>query len=527
MKRNVVSWAALVVSSAALVSSYSAHKPLPAAPKITAEGQKVAAALTEAYEGVAEFVKPSVVQINVQRKAGAAGPRVGPRNPAPGIPNGPRGLDPKDFEEMLKKFFGPDARPEKNQFGGGSPVREGTGSGFVYDDRGHILTNNHVVHDAAKLTVTFADGTEAAAKVVGTDPQSDVAVIKVEDTSHPALPRGQSSKLKVGELVMAVGSPYGLSHTVTTGIISATDRNQVGINEFESFLQTDAAINPGNSGGPLVNLSGQVVGINSAIVTGGRSGLMGSGGNDGVGFAIPIDMASTIADNLIQFGKVRRSRVGIALEPLTPAFAKQLGLDPNTKGVVVGDIVANSPAARAGLKPGDVITGFNGSAVASVPSFRLTVSASEAGKEFKIKYWRDGKEQTTTIVPAPYDQVSFGEGRGSKPAPKADAAKEPEKVNLGDFGLELQALTPELATQFGHAKDAKGLLVSGVKPGSPADAAGLEAGQLVSKVVKDRKVQTLSNVKDFEALAEKAEELALYVETPGSPGRFVTLNKAK
>ena len=260
--------------------------------------------------------------------------------PSPG-PGG--NLDPKDFEEMLKRFFGPEFRPEKEQFGpapGG-----GTGSGFVFDDQGHILTNNHVVEGAEKITVTFNDGIEASAKVVGTDPQSDVAVIKVENTHYRPLPRGSSSKLKVGELVMAVGSPFGLSQTVTTGIISATERNDWDqrINEYESFLQTDAAINPGNSGGPLVDMNGRVVGINSAIVTGSR-------GNDGVGFAIPIDLAANIADKLIKDGKVQRAGIGIGLDPLTPALAKQLGLDPQTKGVMVEDGGPGEPGRQGGAE---------------------------------------------------------------------------------------------------------------------------------------------------------------------------------
>jgi serine protease Do len=532
MRRNAVAWAALVVSSAALVSSHGLTRPLPAAPKVTAEGQKAAQALSEAYEAVADFVKPSVVQISVQRKAGALNPRRG--NPRAPVPNAPRGMDPEELKELFKRFFGPEAlpegHPEPQQFGGPGGGNPGTGSGFVYDERGHILTNNHVVDGAGKIIVTFHDGTEAAAKVVGTDPQADVAVIKVENTSYRPLPVGQSGKLKVGELVMAVGSPFGLSHSVTTGIISATDRNTVGINEFESFLQTDAAINPGNSGGPLVNMSGQVVGINSAIVTGGR-GSMVSGGNDGVGFAIPIDMASTIADNLIKFGKVRRSRVGIALEPLTPVLAKQLGLDANVKGVVVGDIVPGSPAEKAGLKPGDVITGFNGLTVASVPTFRLTVSASESGKDFALKYWRDGKERTTTIVPAPSEQVVFDQEKAlAKDRDKekeAEKKPEAEKAAIGDFGLEVQELTGELATQFGLKKDLKGLLVSGVKPGSPAEAAGLEPGAVITRMVKDQKVQGVTTVKAFEAAASKADEIAVYVESANRTGHFVTLSKVK
>ncbi len=232
----------------------------------------------------------------------------------------------------------------------------GVGSGFVYDNHGHILTNNHVVENAEKITVTFYDGVEATAKVVGTDKQSDVAVIKVDNTSYPALPKGDSIKLKVGELVMAVGSPFELSQSVTTGIISALERNAVGINEYESFIQTDAPINRGNSGGPLVNMNGEVIGINSAIVS-------GSSGNDGIGFAIPMKLASSVADMLIKDGKVHYARIGIELAPLTPPLARQLGLEQGTKGVLVGDVVPGSPADKAGLKQGDVITSFAGEKV--------------------------------------------------------------------------------------------------------------------------------------------------------------------
>lgn len=519
MKRNIVAWAALIVSTAALVSSRGVTRPLPAAPQVSPESQKTAHSLSAAFETVADFAKPSVVQISVEKKAGVLGPqRRGQRSPFPGVPGNPNSPEAKDFEEMLRKFFGPEVRPEKEQLPRGS---EGVGSGFVYDDQGHIVTNNHVVENARKITVTFFDGVEASAKVVGTDPQSDVAVIKVDKTDYRPLPKGTSSKLKVGELVMAVGSPYDLSQSVTTGIISATDRNDVHINEYESFLQTDAAINPGNSGGPLVNMDGQVIGVNSAIVTGGR-------GNDGVGFAIPIDMASAVADKLIKHGKVSRSRVGIALETLSPVMAKQLQLDPKVKGVLVADVLKGSPAEKAGLKQGDVITSFNGIPVVSLPAFRLTVASSEAGHSCSLTYFREGKERTTTIVPAPYDQVKFAQELEKPKATEDDAKKaETPKVVLNDFGLEVQALTPELAAQFGHPNDAKGLLVSDVKDGSPAEAAGIEAGQLITRVVKDGKIQTVSSVKDFESLAGKADELAFYVEAKGRNGRFVALSKAR
>jgi serine protease Do len=515
MKRNAVAWAALVVSTAALVSSRGLTRPMPAAPSIPAESQKAANALSEAYVAVAEFVKPSVVQISVERK-GKPTIRIPGRGRMP-FP-GPGGIpESKDFEEMLKKFFGPDIRPEKEQFG---PAAEGTGSGFVYDDRGHVLTNNHVVEGSEKITVTFNDGVEASATVVGTDPQSDVAVIKVENTSYRPLQRGSSSKLKVGELVMAVGSPFGLSATVTTGIISATERNDVGINAYESFLQTDAAINPGNSGGPLVDMSGRVVGINSAIVTGSR-------GNDGVGFAIPMDLAANVADKLIKDGKVSRARIGIALGPLTPAMAKQLGLDPQTKGVLVNDVVSGSPADKAGLKSGDVITEFNDSPIVSLPTFRLNVASSDVGKSYDLTYYRDGKKRTTTITPADSEKVVFAQEKDRDSTGEKGSKAEPAKAAIEGFGLEVQPLTTELAKSLGMSGNPQGLLVSSVKEGSPADAAGIEAGNVITKVVRDHKIQPVTTVKEFQDLTGKADEVAVYVEASEGQGRFVTLTKAK
>ena len=514
MKRNVLSWVAVGFSSAALISSWSVTRSLPAAPKITTESQKVAHTLSEAFNTVAEFSKPSVVQISVERKASAPNPaRNGRRMPFPG--GGPQGEVPKEFEDFFRQFQPQTpGRAEKQQLGRGL---EGVGSGFVYDDRGHILTNNHVVEKAAKITVTFHDGVEAMATVVGVDPQSDIAVIKVDHTNYRPLPKGQSSKLKVGDLVMAVGSPYNLDQSVTTGIVSATERNAVGINEYESFIQTDAAINPGNSGGPLVNMDGQVIGINAAIVTGGR-------GNDGVGFAIPIDMAGTLADNLIKNGKVKRSRVGIRLNVLSPVIARQLGLDPKIKGVVVGNILPGSPADKSGLKQGDVITEFNGNPVASVPNFRLTVASSESGHEFPIKYYREGQEHELTIVPAPSEEVVLTQERGRVKTEEKEKPAEAPKSEFKGFGLEVQPLTAELATQFGFDKDTKGLLVADVKDGSPAEAAGLIPGLLITRVVKDRRVQAPGSVKEFEAMASGAADLAIYVESPRGGGHFVTLS---
>jgi serine protease Do len=509
MKRNAVAWAALVVSSAALLSSRGLTRPIPAAPEVPAEGQKTARALSEAFEAVSDFVKPSVVQISVQRKSGVRPGAI--RRFAPNDK-----LDPKQFEDFLKRFFGPDAQPEQEQFDFGTPS-PGTGSGFVYDDRGHILTNNHVVADAKKITVKFHDGNEAEATVVGTDPGTDVAVIKVDQTGYRPVRKGDSSKLRVGEWVLAVGSPFGLSQTVTAGIISATERNP-GINDYEAFIQTDASINPGNSGGPLVDMSGHVVGINSAIMTTTRA-------NAGVGFAIPIDMAANMADKLIKDGKINRARLGIELLPLTPSLAKQFGLDAKTKGIVVGNVVEGSPASKAGLKEGDVITGFNGTPVYNGATLKNMVATSDAGKSYTLTYLRDGQEHKISVVPAPEEQVRFAFERDrSNRSTRSEATA---KAEVNDFGLSVQELSQDLANQFGYKKGTQGLVITAVKEGSPAEAAGLEPGNLITKVIKDKKLQPIKGVKEFEDLAGKADELALYVQAPDGPGVFVTLSKSK
>jgi serine protease Do len=458
-----------------------------------------------------------VVQITVQKKGGNV-PQI------PGMPNmrrfqfPPRGnenMNPRDFEDMLKKFFNPEGAPEKEQFGFRNV---GIGSGFVYDDRGHILTNNHVVENAEKIRVSFYDGHEVDAKVVGTDKQTDVAVIKVENTSYQALPRGDSAKLKVGELVMAIGSPFELSQSVTTGIISALDRNNLGINGaqgYESFIQTDAPINRGNSGGPLVNMNGEVVGINSAIVSGGS-------GNDGIGFAIPMKLANSVAEMLIKDGKVHYARIGIALAPLTAPLARQLGLEPTVKGVLVGDVVPGSPADKAGLKQGDVITSFAGEKVSDTSTFRLKVATSEVSRSYEVGYLRDGKSRTTSIVPAPADKVRFAI---EEDQPKDSSEKaEPAKTAISAYGLEVQPLTEELAKPLGLPADLKGLVVSSVKEGSPAAEAGIHEGDVITKVVRNHRIQPVTGVEEFQSLASRSDELAVYVQS-GKAGRFVTLSK--
>jgi serine protease Do len=518
MKRNPVAWAALIVASAALLSSAGFLRTIPAAPKVSDESQRTAKALSEAFGAVAEFVRPSVVQISVQKKAGGL---PGLRNLVPGAPNmrrfqnpNPRGNGqgiPKEFEELLKRFLDPDSgNPQKEQFG---MPGTGLGSGFVYDNRGHILTNNHVVENSEKIEVTFHDGVKVKATVVGTDKQSDVAVIKVDNTSYPALHRADSSRLKVGELVMAVGSPFGFSQTVTTGIISALER-KAGINDYESFIQTDAAINRGNSGGPLVDMSGDVIGINSAIVSGGS-------GNDGIGFTIPINMASSVAEMLIKDGKVHYAGVGILLAPLTSGLARDLGLEEGTKGVFVQGVVPSSPAEKAGMKEGDVLVAFAGEKIQDLSSFRLKVATSEVAKPYEIKFIREGKERSVSIVPVAREKVVLEQEEG----PEVQSPVEPEKTTINDFGLEVQPLTPALAKQVGLPEKQKGLFVSSVKSGSSAAEEGIEEGDVITKVIRDRRPQPLTSVKEFQDLTAKSDELSLFVQTGKSAGHYVTLSK--
>jgi serine protease Do len=520
MKRNVVAWAALIVSTAALFSSQFVMRTAPAAPQFVGDSQKTARALSDAVVGVADFVKPSVVQISVSRKATVRGGNPFGGNPRNGNPH--NNIDPKDLEDMLKKFFGPEGPNfEKEQFG----AAKGTGSGFIYDDRGHILTNNHVVAGSDKIVVTFHDGEEAIAKIVGTDPKTDVAVIKIDTMAYHPLPKGQSSKLKVGELVLAVGSPFGFDQTVTTGIVSALGRSSAGILEtpqaYEDFVQTDAAINPGNSGGPLVDMDGRVIGINSAIATSSRS-------SSGVGFAIPIDLASNIADRLIKDGKVKRAAIGVALQQLTPALARQFGFDSKTKGVLVGEVFDNTPASKAGLKKGDVLTKFDDVVANNVAAFRQFVATSDVARTHTLTYVRDGQTKTAEITLGEAEKVlAAAEERF---APKVEPKKVEEtakKVDLSDFGIEVQELTPELGKALGYKKDVKGLLISKVKEDSPAEAAGLTKGLLITSVVKDKVNHSVESAKQFQDLTSKSDELTFYVQTPDDGGKFVPLAKPK
>jgi serine protease Do len=393
--------------------------------------------LVTAIETVARQAVPAVVHIEVTERQT--------------IPNP---LLPFEKEPFFKYFFGNPKMPKNFQ-------REisGLGSGIIIDDAGHILTNYHVVGGATKIEVMLADGrqfTGKSIKVVGTDPKTDLAVIQiVEKGPFPYLTLGDSDKMAVGQWVVAIGQPRGLSETVTQGIISAMHRT--GISDpsgYEDYLQTDAAINPGNSGGPLVNLNGEVIGINAAI-------LSESGGFEGLGFAVPSNIATHISQELIKHGKVTRGWLGISLQSITPDLAKSFGLS-STKGALVANVIKGGPADRAGVKQGDAIVAYQGKPVNDPSSLRNSVSLAAVGSEAKLTIVRDGAKQDIT--------VKIGNLEEQEKATAASLKKE--------FGIEVSSMTPEQANAFGLGSQS-GVVVTEVGKNSPFGKAGFEKGDII------------------------------------------------
>jgi serine protease Do len=440
--------------------------------------------ISRAFTVVTKKVAPSVVYIDVEKAIPVSGS-------GPGIGGLPPGFD----EQQLRRFFG-DQLP---QFQTPQQPRraQGQGSGFIISEDGYILTNNHVVGDADRMMVTMADGRQFAANLVGADPRSDVAVIRVEASGLPSLKMGDSSRVQAGEMVLAVGSPFGLAGTVTSGIVSATGRDSMGIADYENFIQTDAAINPGNSGGPLVNLQGEVIGINTAIAS-------RTGGYMGIGFAIPINMARAICDQLIETGSVSRGFLGVAIQDLTGDLAESFGID-RTDGVLISDVTADSPAAKAGLQSGDVIIEFNGGEVKKMASFRNLVAQTAPGSDAEIVVLRDGKAKRL--------QITIG-----TLAEKAVArAKATDKVD--SLGFSVQPMNEELAERLGFA-GRSGVVVSDVQSGSAAARAGLEPGMLIEQVNRS----PVGSVDEFrQAIGQDEEHPLLLRVRQGDFSRYVVI----
>lgn len=357
------------------------------------------------------------------------------------------------------------------------------GSGVIVSADGYIVTNNHVVAKADEIKVLLSDRREFKGKVVGTDPKSDIAVIKIDGKDLPMLPWGDSEKLEVGEYVLAIGNPFGLNQTVTMGIVSAIGRANVGITDYEDFIQTDAAINPGNSGGALVNIRGELVGINTAIFS-------RSGGYMGIGFAVPSKMVSSVMGSLIKTGKVVRGWLGVSIQPVTPELAKQFGLK-ESRGALVNEIVADSPAVSAGIKGGDVILSFDGKPIDSPTMLRNVVAATPVGKTVKVELLRENKATSVDvkISEQPKDIQRVG----------TESSSEETGKNTALAGLEVRNLNPEVARQLGLAPGTAGVVVAGIGDDAPAAEAGIEEGDVIVEI--NRKV--VRNVAEYRKLADK------------------------
>lgn len=435
---------------------------------------------------VAKAVTPAVVNIATVRAGRAEG-----------MPNMP--FDDPFFrrffgDEFFRRFEAPRERKERS-----------LGSGVIVDAGGLIVTNNHVVNKADDVKVLLSDKREFKAKLIGTDPKTDLAVLRIEAEHLHTIPWADSDKLEVGEFVLAVGNPFGLNQTVTMGIVSAVGRASMGIAEYEDFIQTDAAINPGNSGGALVNARGELVGINTAIFS-------QSGGNMGIGFAVPSNMARAILDQLVEHGKVVRGWLGVSIQEVSPELAGQFGLS-EAKGVLVSDVLDESPAKKAGIERGDVILEFDGKAADSPTQLRNLVAQTPVGKKVGVKFIRDKKTKSVdlTIVEQPKSVAQAGgdEGGGSS-APTG---------LLSD--LDVHDLNGELSARYNLSSSERGVVIVKVKPGSVADEAGIKEGDLLLEVNR----QAVGNVKAYERAASrigKDQPVLLLIKRQGRT-RYVTL----
>jgi len=361
--------------------------------------------------------------------------------------------------------------------------RQGAGSGAIIDNEGYILTNYHVIQDSRRLEVTLADGSKWQGKLVGTDPDNDLAVIKIDAPSHKltVIPMGDSDHLLVGQKILAIGNPFGLGQTVTSGIISAMERSGLGIEGYENFLQTDASINPGNSGGALVNLRGELIGINTAIFS-------KSGGNIGIGFAIPINMAYDIMQQLIEHGEVKRGRLGAQAQDLTPQLAQAFNI-PFRRGAVVAHVDKNSPADLAGLKPGDVIIELNGKAVKNADMLRNAMGLLRIGQSVQMKVLRDKKVLSLTATVAKPDMTE-----------ETVAGK---KLHRHLAGTVLQNIQPD-SKLYGRIE---GVIISSVEPGTPAATTGLRRGDIITSANR----KNIKNIKELQTAINSNKSLLINI----------------
>jgi len=428
----------------------TAEAPVKEVPKDILDAQ-------QAFSNVVKAVNPSVVNISTVSKKKLVQPFY-------------------EFSPYFDDFFGGRQRPQYRR-------EKSLGSGFIINSDGYIVTNDHVVRDAESIQVKLSNEKVYNGKVVGGDPKTDIAVIKIDaGEALPAAVLGDSEKLQVGQWAIAIGNPFGLDRTVTVGVISATGRSNMGIETYEDFIQTDASINPGNSGGPLLNVYGEVIGINTAIVAAGQ----------GIGFAIPVNMAKQVVAQLIKKGSVTRGWLGVSIQPVTEEIAKSFGLS-NVRGALVGDVMAGSPAEKAGFKQGDVITRFAGKEIKDPRQLQLTVAESPVGQKVEVEIFRDGKPQKLSVT------------LGST---ESAAAVKPKSVEpqAGWFGLTVEELPRNM-----RISGLGGVLVTLVDPGGMAAEAGIQHGDIIISV-NQKKVANLAQYAAAMKEAERKGSVALLVK---------------
>jgi len=438
----------------------------------SSDNLRLAQKISEAFSYVAEKASPAVVYIETEK-----------------VVSLPSQLFPFDFfgDDFFKRFFSPPRYRER-----------GAGSGFIISPNGYIVTNNHVVHGAQKITVKLADGRTFKAKIIGTDPFSDIALLKINANNLPTLTLGNSDLIKPGEWVIAIGNPFGLTHTVTVGVISAKGRCGIGISDIEDFIQTDAAINPGNSGGPLLNLKGEVIGMNTAIFT-------RSGGYMGIGFAIPSNIIKTVVEQLKTKGRVERGFLGVMVQDLTPALAKELGLQIS-EGALITEVLPHSPAAKAGLREKDVIVRYNGKPVKNASELKSFVLLTKPGTTVILDVIRNGKKIKVKIkIEAP--KKSYFISR---------AEYKDLQQFLENLGLVVDNITPEIARKLG-LPNTKGVVIKEIIPETPADYAGLTPGLIIDEV-NGKKIRNLREF--YKALKPSLKTKRVFLGIRTSRGRY-------
>ena len=413
---------------------------------------------------------------------------------------------PDGMDDLMRRFFGEQAPGRNSRREFGMPRQQGIGSGVIATKDGYILTNNHVVDGADEVKVALQDGREFTAKVIGRDPKTDVAVIKIDAKDLPAVPMANSDKVEVGDVVLAVGNPFGIGQTVTTGIVSATGRGgAIGL-DYEDFIQTDAAINPGNSGGALVDAEGRLIGINTAI-------LSRSGGNQGIGFAIPVNIARDVMDSLVKDGHVTRGYLGVMIQDVNPALEKEFKLK-STEGALVGDVTPKSPAEKAGLKSGDLVLNFNGKKVMDSRHLKLEVARTHPGESVPVKILRDGETKTLDVT---VKELPGAEHLAKNESNHPDDSGTLNGVSVGDIDSSARQ-------QFDLPSTLKGVVVTEVDPSSPSAEAGLKPGDVILEINRKPVKTAEEAVQMTEKTTDKTTLLRVWRD---GGSRYVVVDESK